>query len=712
MLAGGKAVGVKATSHHSRVTRRRAIHRHRRRATTKKQTKTLIASKIDVAKASSLTTRQNTSPPSDYAPPAVVGHAVQGQTVDGASGNWTGSPSYAYKWLVCNSAGASCTTLAGVTGGLIVLNASEVSHTIKVMVTATNAGGSASATSPPSAVVAASTTSSAPSPPPPPPPPAAPVAAFSFSPAAPVTGSAVSFNASATSCAASPCSYSWADDPPSGGTWPLGTGQSMSFTFTGVGTKYVTLTVTDNQNRTATIEHNVVVSAPAAPAAPANTAAPTVSGTTQQGDTLTATSGSWSGSPTSYSYAWRDCGSSGTTCTAIAGATAQTYTLAAGDVGQKVEAAVTATNAGGSVSAASAPTAAVTAAPAPPQSPSPPSSSTNCLSSPSSCGYPDVAAGNVGVSNCSSLPSWSPADLPSGTYSSSGDQVNITANNVTITGYNIGNYFFYVEGSHFTLNGDCVSFDGSDWSGGSSSATTVWGTSSASNLTVENSTLVGQGCSATATSICTGPGVNETLVTSGGAPNAVVSNNVLAGAVEDINGVGNNSTVENNYIVANGAPGGGIHSEDMFEQDVTGLTVSHNTLLNPMDQSAVIFAQVGTSGAACDNQFTITDNLFAGGGWPLMLCAHAGSAGSSAMNISGNEFGRCGASQTGSYIGGSYCGSSAPTAGTAPGAGADSAGYWPQGGFFGLTASMYCGNSGWTWSSNTWDNNGASASCT
>jgi len=103
----------------------------------------------------------------------------------------------------------------------------------------------------------------------------------------------------------------------------------------------------------------------AAEAAPANTATPTISGTPQEGSTLTATSGTWSGSPTSYAYAWSRCDKNGDACTAVAGATGNTYTAASADVGHALRVTVTATNADGSASATSAPTAAVSNASAP-----------------------------------------------------------------------------------------------------------------------------------------------------------------------------------------------------------------------------------------------------------------------------------------------------------------------------------------------------------
>jgi hypothetical protein len=103
-----------------------------------------------------------------------------------------------------------------------------------------------------------------------------------------------------------------------------------------------------------------------APQPPVNTGAPVVSGTTQQGKTLTISNGTWNNSPTSYSYKWQDCDSAGNNCVNIANAAAQTYTLTSADVNHTVRSIVTAMNTGGSVSVTSAQTAVVTAIPTPP----------------------------------------------------------------------------------------------------------------------------------------------------------------------------------------------------------------------------------------------------------------------------------------------------------------------------------------------------------
>jgi serine protease len=102
--------------------------------------------------------------------------------------------------------------------------------------------------------------------------------------------------------------------------------------------------------------------------APVNTVLPAISGTPQEGLTLSADMGMWSGSPTIYTYQWFRCDSMGTTCGSVAGASAVSYTLTSGDVGSTMRVAVTATNVVGSARAMSAATATVASSPVPPPS--------------------------------------------------------------------------------------------------------------------------------------------------------------------------------------------------------------------------------------------------------------------------------------------------------------------------------------------------------
>jgi hypothetical protein len=97
---------------------------------------------------------------------------------------------------------------------------------------------------------------------------------------------------------------------------------------------------------------------------PVNTSVPTITGTAQQGQTLTEHHGSWTNEPTSYAYGWLQCDSLGTSCLAIPGAASQTYVPTSGDVGHTLEVQETASNAGGASSpSTSATTAVVSAAP-------------------------------------------------------------------------------------------------------------------------------------------------------------------------------------------------------------------------------------------------------------------------------------------------------------------------------------------------------------
>jgi hypothetical protein len=89
---------------------------------------------------------------------------------------------------------------------------------------------------------------------------------------------------------------------------------------------------------------------------PRNTAVPTVSGTPKVGEELSASPGSWTGSPTSYAYQWQRCDADAVTCFDAPGATGQTYGVRSVDVGFRLRVEVTAKNARGSTMAVSAPT--------------------------------------------------------------------------------------------------------------------------------------------------------------------------------------------------------------------------------------------------------------------------------------------------------------------------------------------------------------------
>ena len=196
--------------------------------------------------------------PGNTALPVVSGTAKDGVTLSSSNGAWSGSPtSFTRQWRRCNAAGAACANIAGAIASTYLATSTDIGNTVRVVVTARNASGSSSATSNATGVVIA--------------------------------------------------------------------------------------------------------------AAPAQSAAPAITGTTTDGQTLTVSNGTWSGTqPITYSRQWRRCDAAGANCADISGATAATYLLTSSDVGKKLKAVVTATNSGGSMAATSAATATVAAlAPAP-----------------------------------------------------------------------------------------------------------------------------------------------------------------------------------------------------------------------------------------------------------------------------------------------------------------------------------------------------------
>jgi hypothetical protein len=484
-------------------------------------------------------------PPVNTALPAIAGTPIEGQTLTASSGGWSGTPtSFAYQWQDCNVTGGSCANVAGATVSSYTLGAADVGHTVRVLVTASNAGGGTSASS------------------------AATI---------PVTG--------------------------------------------------------------------------IPPLPPVNTGAPVLSGSAVEGQTMSVSTGTWTGSPTSFAYQWQDCSVLGLLCSNITGATSTTYKLQASDVGHTLRAQVTATNAGGSVAAVSAASATVTEAPA----------ATGCFANPESCGYPGTA--NTGA-NCSSL-------TPSGsvTASTPGQKVE----NLNITGT------LTVAAAKVTINNVCVTTNG----GAQLGSKAVFLSKGATETTITNSTIRGENE--------TNHSVEEALSNNYGNAGASASKVQLYNCGECLH---QTWTLTKSYVDVNGMKGTTDHYEDWYYSDATVLA-SEDTLLNPQEQTAVLFGDTHVGGGGpCDNHVTVTGSLVAGGGALFYPCGNASSVGSSTMTIKNNRFARCtGTHQYEPESGGTLCAG-----------GADTHGYFPFGGFFMTAAYIYSGT-GQVWEGNVWDDN-------
>jgi hypothetical protein len=83
-------------------------------------------------------------------------------------------------------------------------------------------------------------------------------------------------------------------------------------------------------------------------ALPVNTAQPAISGSAVEGQVLSEHQGTWSNLPSTFQYQWERCDANGRACTAIAGATGSSYTLARTDVGSAIAVQEIASNGFGS----------------------------------------------------------------------------------------------------------------------------------------------------------------------------------------------------------------------------------------------------------------------------------------------------------------------------------------------------------------------------
>jgi len=436
------------------------------------------------------------------------------------------------------------------------------------------------------------------------------------------------------------------------------------------------------------------------PAAPTNTALPTISGTATEGSALSAAKGSWSGSPTAYAYQWQDCNSSGASCTNVSGATSSSYTLGSSDVSHTIRVLVTASNAGGSTQASSAQSATVTAHAGTQQ--------TGCFSAPGACGYPDPNYGNVGATSpCSSLTASGSVDAKT-----SGE----TVQNLNITGD------LSIDAANVTVNNVCITDNGGKTDDGIDIA------DGATNALVEHTTVQSSSPSNESTFMDTGVAASIGACTSG----ILLNYDVVEGAAEsvhapyDCSSTATGMTVENSYMQAgyfftrSGEPS---HNEDVYLSD-SSFTANHDTLLNAQGQTAVLFGD-NNGGSCCiaaDNHWVVKNSLLAGGGFMAYWNAKSTTVGSSTMDIEDNDWARCTTSPKVAGDGEECNGVDPGAAGWVPfgqSAGADSHGYFPNGGYYpeglqsgGDLAYGYCPpTAGQIFTNNVWDDNGAAVGC-
>jgi hypothetical protein len=283
--------------------------------------------------------------PVNAAPPTIAGTAQEGQILTLGQGQWSNSPTLTDQWERCT--GTTCSAISGQTGTAYAVTAADAGHTIEVLETATNTGGTVSLASAPTlTIVAPPTNVSAPS----------------------IAGSAQQ------GTLLTETHGTWNGVPSSFGyQWYRCTGACVA--IAGATSQSYTPAAADLGSALLVAEVAINAGGPSAPAdsaltsvvspppvvipAPVNSAPPSISGAARQGQTLVELPGSWSSNPIGYRYQWQGCDSGG--CANIPGATGPSYTPTGADVGERIVVLESAFNAVGvGTPAASAPTAPVT----------------------------------------------------------------------------------------------------------------------------------------------------------------------------------------------------------------------------------------------------------------------------------------------------------------------------------------------------------------
>src|SRR5919198_318968 len=110
-------------------------------------TSAIVATILLTGVAAGRSTGWGQQPPTNLTPPAISGTVRVGSSLTGSTGTWQRVSSYAFQWLRCNSAGASCGPIAGASASTYAVSSPDAGYTLRVLVTASNKNGTAAAVS-------------------------------------------------------------------------------------------------------------------------------------------------------------------------------------------------------------------------------------------------------------------------------------------------------------------------------------------------------------------------------------------------------------------------------------------------------------------------------------------------------------------------------------------------------------------------------------
>jgi len=312
--------------------------------------------------------------PLNTAPPAIGGSPQQGQSVTATTGTWSNGPtSYAYQWLRCEGygeggaeeeLGEECEPIEGATTAAYTPQAADARRSLRVTVRASNASGWSLAVSKPEVVLGTGeeTLASAPE----------SVSAPTISGLA-VLGRTLTEHHGGWEGEVAGYSYKWlrckghtAQGAGAGcAAIPGAAGQSYTLAAEDVGTWIEVQETALNSGGWNVASSEALEAIP--PEVPLNTALPGITGTIQQGQTLSAREGTWTNNAKAPAWQWLRCAATGSACTAISGATKKTYKLEPEDVAHTLEVSETVENAVGHSAPATSP--ATTVVPVPPPAP-------------------------------------------------------------------------------------------------------------------------------------------------------------------------------------------------------------------------------------------------------------------------------------------------------------------------------------------------------